>query len=470
MLRPRKPVLATALSLLFACGGSPGPGGDEFLTQVVKVREPARVRTVPVERREMLQIFETTTAVVSENEVVLFPRTTGVVVEVLAEEGDRVETGQVLARLDRREAQNAVTDAELALDEALASVPRLEVARKEAESGERTAARAYEQARRDHDRNVAITQGEEDLPGLLSEQALETSRVARDNAEDDWGSARLALERAQLDKTAAESAVVRARLTVERARLSLSFMDVVAPFDGVLAQRTIRVGDSVGAASPAFLLTDPVELRAVFSRPQVELPLFRPRGAPSNGGGLPPVEIRAKAEALPGQAFRGIVERTSPTIDPQSGNFRVTTRLEAEEENEAGPGLLPGMLVRLEIVTDRHPDALVVPKRAIQREGDLSLLFAVSDGVARRVEVTEGFRSDQDVEVLPLEADALSVGDAVVVVGNRDLEDGSEVVVERAERPARPPDEVSGEEAAEDAETPENDQVSRDAETSGNDG
>jgi len=138
--------------------------------------------------------------------------------------------------------------------------------------------------------------------------------------------------------------------------------------------------------------------------------------------------IRVKKDPLWGGRFqaRGWIERVSPTVDPASGNFRVTARLETGEPPDR---LLPGMLVRLDIVTERHPDSLVVPKRAIRREGDRGVIFLVEGGVAREVEVEEGFTAGDYVEVLPLGEATLAEGAEVVVVGNRDLETGAEVAV-----------------------------------------
>ena len=235
----------------------------------------------------------------------------------------------------------------------------------------------------------------------------------------------------------------RARLTLDSAELALSYTEITAPFEGVLAERMCKVGDTCGASAAAFVLTDPVNLRAVFHRPQRELTLFTGAAAeaPANGRdgtghadaelelieASAELEIRVSAEALPGRSFRGVIERTSPTIDPRSGNFRVTARLETRPEGGRSGRLLPGMLVRLEIVTERRPQALVVHKRAIQREGDISLIFVVREGRAYRVPVEEALSNDEYVEVHPVGKHELSEGEPVVVVGHRDLEDGVEV-------------------------------------------
>ena len=85
----------------------------------IKNHEAARVRTAPIVAREMVRTLSTTTTVESENEIQLFPRVSGVVTELHAEEGDRVAAGEVLAVIDDREAKSALADAQAALKELL---------------------------------------------------------------------------------------------------------------------------------------------------------------------------------------------------------------------------------------------------------------------------------------------------------------------------------------------------------------
>ena len=224
----------------------------------------------------------------------------------------------------------------------------------------------------------------------------------------------------------------RAELALERASLELEYMRLVSPIDGVVAERSIRVGLAIGSLQ-AFVVTDPEALQAVFYRPQRELALFgrrAPDDGPAESSGAD-LELTVRAEALPGRTFRGVIQRISPTIDPASGNFRVTARLDPVALDDPDARLLAGMLVRLEIVTERHPHALVVPKRAIRREGDRSLVFVVREGLARAVEVREELSDDEHVEVVPLRDAALVEGEPVVVVGSRDLEDSAPVSIEQ---------------------------------------
>lgn len=437
---------ATLALLVFPAACNPISDGSDshpIEAATIKKRDPARVRVEPVVRREMLRILETTTRVESEQQVEVMARSSGLVVEVLVEEGDRVVRGQVFARLDTRELAIAAADAEVALDEARAAEPRLELAVREAQARLTVSERSHGQAQRDYDRNVAISQPSPDRPALLSPKDLEASRLARDNAEGEVRNSALALERVQLDQGNAKTALQRAELTLERARLNLANMSITAPFDGVLAARNINVGDTISGSTSAFRLTNPERLRAVFYRPQRELGLFTGTGGStqlaangaSEGAVAAEVGLFASAEALPGRRFGGTILRIAPTIDAQSGNFRVTAQLNQAAEGTPHAQLLPGMLVRLEIITERHPDALVIPKRALRREGDTTTVFVVRENRAVRVAVAEVLSDDESVEVRVVGDGRLEPGDSVIVVGNRDLEDGVEVTVADASEP-----------------------------------
>ena len=95
------------------------------------------------------------------------------------------------------------------------------------------------------------------------------------------------------------------------------------------------------------------------------------------------------------------------------------------------------MLLRLAVVTGEHPDAFVVPKRALRREGSSVFVVAVvreeDRSVATRIAVTEGYEDDERIEVLPQDDEAralFAAGWPVITVGGRELEKGDVVVVE----------------------------------------
>jgi multidrug efflux pump subunit AcrA (membrane-fusion protein) len=376
----------------------------------------------------------------------------------------------VLAVLDRRLTRAMIEDAKVAVREAEDGVSKADIAKSESESRIVTAQIKYDQTVRDYNRNAKTN--------LISAQALDNLAVQRDTAKNELETAKLSAQSADVEAKAVRTTLEKTKLALERAELDDTFREIQAPFDGVIASRSIREGDLAGSGTTVFVLTDINNLRAMVYRPQRELSMFlaaaRPEAAgagsatrlPEDGGGeatapmqigstglVAPgasdvddasrlerngkahapgrlLEIRAIPEALPGSVFRGELQLVSPSIDPQSGSFRVTVHM---GEPIAGPKdarLLPGMLVRLEIVTERHPDAFVVPKRALRREGEQNLVFRFDDGKARRIEVVEGFSDDASVELRPATPGAITPGMRVIVVGNRELEDGADVVEE----------------------------------------
>ncbi len=421
--------LSAVLALFAACSFQMESGReDEALASGARTREAPRVRVAPIVRREMVQVLETTNVLESVAEIELLPRMSGRVVEVLAEEGDHVPMEAVLARIDNRDAELEVRDAEVALVEAEIRAETAALAVLESRAIQDNMKLAAEQAQRDYERNQRLFEGRENA-SALSAQALETSRLDLEKARHDVVASELAWKKSRVQERDAANAVSRAEVALERAKLTHEYTEIRAPFAGVIASRSTRVGDTVGS-EPMFVLTDTENLRAVLHRPQRELGLFA-KGIGSNGdGGAHTLTVTARAEALPGLVFRGRIERTSPTVDANSGSFRVTARLDIRSEDGSGPRLLPGMLVRLEIVTDRHAGALVVPKRSIRREADQSFVMVVDGEVARRVDVEEGFSDDDFVEIVPLEEGALEEGQRIVTVGARDLADGAAVSVD----------------------------------------
>jgi len=440
---PRPAAALVAFSL--ACSGllagcSRGEGASEAAaapSSGIRPREIPKVRVALVERDEMVQILETTSVLESEREIRIFPRIGGVALELAAEEGDRVRAGDVLARLDDEDQRLAVRDAEVALEEAKNQAEVAKLGVEEAQSQTEKARLAADQAERDFQRNQKLFDGSDTT--VLSEQAVETSRLERDNARADALQSEIAWRRAKIEEEAAETSVARAMVALERARVSLAYMRIVAPFDGVVAERMLRVGDTANTAEAAFVLSDIDALRAVFFRPQEELELF----GIAREEGMPRLRFHATTEAYPGRSFAGAVERISPTINAESGQFRVTARIEPSTDPRTP--LLPGMLVRMRIVTERHEEALVVPKRALQREGERLFLLAVdevadeeaeSEYVIRRIDVDEGFSDSDRSEVVAAEGDDLTTGTLVVVVGSRDLTDGDPVSIDRDPRAA----------------------------------
>lgn len=321
--------------------------------------QPEEEAAVPVEvaaayNGPVSAYYTGTTTLEAERDAEVVAKVGGVVRELFVEAGERVEAGEVLAKLD---------------DDRL----RLEVARAEA--------------------NVAKLEQEYRRNKQLHEQQLVSAEAYQ----------RLAFE---LD-------VMRAELGL--AKLQLAHTEIRAPFDGVVAARYIKLGNMLELNAPAFRITTYEPLVARLHVPERELN----RLAVGQSAAL-------RVDALPGEAFEGVVDRISPVVDANTGTFAVFVALEA-----SGGKLKPGMFGRLDIVYDVHAEAVLVPRAAVIIEDAKSAVFVIRDGHAQRQMVTTGYANNGSVEIL----EGIQPGDKVVTVGQNSLKDGAPVAIINAEPP-----------------------------------
>jgi membrane fusion protein (multidrug efflux system) len=332
-------------------------------------KEPVLVRVRPATRGPIELRLEATANVESLDVVDIVSERAEPVVAVLVEEGDRVAAGQPLARLREDQAQLALQEAEVRLAETqLATL----------------------QAQRDHERNQRLWEEGGGTPRLIAEQALETSRQAWD---------------------AAKSAAAAAAVAKERAEWELGRCTLCSPIAGTVTARDLSLGDMAAVGQRAFQIADLSTPRLIFHRPQRELDRLREGQA-----------LTATSEALPGRTIPGVLERVSPLVDATTGTVKVIARLQPGET-----ALRIGILMRLVLVLERRPAALLIPREALLYEGGSAYVFVVRDGRARRVQVEAGFEDPTHLEAAA--GTDLAEGDALVVVGGDRLADGDPVEV-----------------------------------------
>jgi membrane fusion protein, multidrug efflux system len=258
-------------------------------------------------------------------------------------------------------------------------------------------------ARTDRERVEELARGD-----LVSEQDRDEARFAEERAELAWRSARLAVERSR----------------------------VRAPIAGVVSRRSVQLGDLVSPSQPLFTLVDDRDLIAVLDVPEREWPRLRIGQS-----------VRVESVALAGEDLVGRIKRIAPTIDPASGTLRVTVAL-----GDASARLRSGMYARFSIVVDTREQALLVPKQALVFDREQPFAWVALDTTAQRRRVEPGYEDAERVEV----RSGLDEGEALIVVGQSGLKQGSRIRVVRADGhdiapPAPPPVPAGDETALEDA-------------------
>jgi RND family efflux transporter MFP subunit len=215
------------------------------------------------------------------------------------------------------------------------------------------------------------------------------------------------------DALAADEArqqLIAAEARLEGATIQLEYTTIESPLDGVVTQRLVDIGDRVNVNEALFTVQEFPPLWARIYVPEKSLPEL-------SVGQLATIEV----ETYPDKEFEGRIKMISPTIDASSGTVKVTI-----EVRRPGRYLRPGMFGTVLIATETHPDALVIPKKAIVRERDLNFVYVIKpDGTVSRQEIEIGLSEENRVEILS----GLEEGDNIVSVGHETLNDGYLVAV-----------------------------------------
>ena len=197
------------------------------------------------------------------------------------------------------------------------------------------------------------------------------------------------------------------------ASLELDYTQIKAPIDGVVSERYIKLGNTVAVSEPLFRVTGLDPLVAYLHVPEREYGNIE-EGQP----------VGIQIDALSGPPVMAEVSRVSPTIDPDTGTFKITI-----EVRDPGERIKPGMFGRIGVIYDKHENALKLPRSALVEDVNRTSIFVVEDGKAVRKYVETGFSDRGMVEIVA----GLSDDEDVVTVGQLGLKNDASVTVINAE-------------------------------------
>ena len=343
----------------------------------------------------------------------------GTIVSLPVREGDAVEAGQVLARIDSVQAESDVAGAAAqvgALEaEETAAAGQARVARSELAAAEARARDASQVAARQDDLFAA---------GLIPAAEQESARAAAQTTDAQVLAAGASLERAEASSEAATRRIAQARAQERRARDVLAKTAIASPIDGVVTRLQVREGEMVVIGvqnQPGTTLMTVSDLAEIDAEVKVaEADVLR-----LELGQLAEVTL----EAMPGRAFTGRVVEIGASALPLAGTgaaareFRVVVRLDSPE-----PGLRPGLTCDAEILTNRKSDVLTVPLQSVVLRTDDSGtertgVFVIRDEQAVFAPVTAGIIGGLDIEVTGIADDESIVIGPYQVLG--ELQDGA---------------------------------------------
>lgn len=348
-------------------------------------RPPPAATVAAVAPAEFQETILVTGSLVARNEILVAPEIEGLrVLSLLAEEGDHVTKGQVLATLvhESLEAQLAQNAAAMARAEAAIEQARSNIAQAEARLAE--ASSAFERAK-------PLRQS-----GFMAESLYDQREAAAKTAEAQLLAARDGLRVAQAEKAQIEAQ--RRELSWRKANT-----EVRAPADGIVSRRTARVGALASAiAEPMFRIIENGEVELEAEVPEAQLAQVR-IGQP------------AEVTAAGSPRVSGRVRLISPEVDKATRLGRVRVALE-------GGNLRIGAFARGTIVTATGR-GLAVPASAILYADDGAYVQTVRNGSVAARPVKTGLRSAELIEV----REGLAEGELVIAKAGTFLRDGDAV-------------------------------------------
>jgi len=223
----------------------------------------------------------------------------------------------------------------------------------------------------------------------------------------------------------AEAAVHSAQARLDEAELNLSYTVIKAPVTGVTGQALVREGTYLTAGPGGHLSyvaqIDPIWVNFSVSQNQ----LVEARQQEAAGLLVPPPnhEFRIDLELAGGEKYphSGKVSFIAPSFNTETGTFLVRAELPNPKAT-----LQPGMFVKATATGATHPNALVVPQRAVQQTSNGHVVFMVSSqGTAEVRPVVVGDWVGQDWVI----EDGLKPGDQVITDGFQRLAPGAPVKV-----------------------------------------
>jgi RND family efflux transporter MFP subunit len=333
-------------------------------------------------RETLVQHVQSNATLEAFEDADLFAKVSGYLSDVRVDIGDHVKAGQVLAVIDVPELKQELAEAKAQLESRKSS---LEAARRQLDHHKADVALQIGLAK---DREQ-LGQGRQ----FISDRTLDQVRANADIAKADLGVAEANLDLAanQIDVAAA---------TVEKIKTLLTYTQIVAPFDGVVAKRQVNRGDLVQAATstrttPLFKLQRIDTIRVFCDVPENDVLHIR-------------VGDRAtvKVFGLNGEPIVGTITRFAYRLDPETRNMRTEIDLPNADER-----LYPGLYAQVSLELDRRHDVLAVPVTAIGSDPQGTFVFTVKDDRIERKAVKVGVRDNGRAEVI----EGLSENAAVVV-------------------------------------------------------
>jgi HlyD family secretion protein len=362
--------------------------------------EPSPTVTIQVATVEVKPIQDVVTAdavLYPREQAAIVPRINAPVRKFYVERGSKVHAGQLLAELEDRDLVGALTENQGSYQQAEASY---QTALQRAQQDLVLAKEQLDAQQKVYDNRQALFK-----QGAVSQKDVTDAQIALTQARDQYQMAQK-----QFDLQAAKGQLNAAKGKSSSAAAQLSYARIVSPINGVVTDRPMYPGETAPSGAPILTVMD---LSQVIARAHIA----QQEAAELKAGNSAKISVPGQTEDFPGR-----VTLVSPALDPNSTTVEVWVQA-------ANPGgkLKPGTSVRVTVVSETVPGALVVPVTAILTgpDGATSVIkLDISNKLIRQA-VKVGIRTDDEAQITV----GLKAGERVVSDGAFELDKEDDAVL-----------------------------------------
>ena len=333
--------------------------------QEASVENPS-VELVAAEKGKLSSTIAVPGELIPYQQVDVYAKITSYVKKLNVDIGSEVHAGQLMAVLEAPEINSQLAAAESRIKQQEA---------------------VYYASKATYDRLVSTSK----TPGTVSQNDLEQAEA----------------------KTKSDMANIEAAKADYKAIASnLGYLQIKAPFDGVVSARNINLGAYVGPAGkgsdqPLFVIQDQKRMRLVISVPEAYTGSLSTKD-----------EVTFSVRSLPNRKFTAQVKRLAGALDEKLRS----ERLEMDVYNK-NKELLPGMYADVSIPVPSRDSTYIIPKTAVVTSTERVFVIRVNNHKAEWVDVKKGFQSGDKAEVYG----DIKQGDKLVKQATDEIRDGATV-------------------------------------------
>lgn len=372
-----------------------GCGSDPSTSVAAAAPEAVAVTTAPVEEKVIDRYLRVTGSLIAGEQAEVSAETAGRVVQTPVERGTRVPKGTLLIRI-------AATETSAQLAEAEANAAQIE-----ARLGLATGA-AFDASKVPEVINARVSLDLAEAEFKRFQSLLDQKVVSASEFDQRRTQVEAARQQLQVSENGARQSfrsLEAARARVSLAQKAAADTAVRAPFDGLVAERAVSVGDYVTRGTRVATVVSIDPLRIELTVPEQSVSLVKV-GQP----------VRLTVDAYPGEQFTATVRFVSPALRADQRALTV----EAVTAN-ADARLKPGMFATAQIQQPAGAPALLAPADAIETIAGTSRAYILKDGhIEERIVTLAGPVGQDQVEI----TSGLAAGDLVARNPNGRLADG----------------------------------------------